>query len=90
MLTIGSREKYGRPLSYSRIILMIVTAGSGWTAGSHSVEIRLVAITSSFIENHLSLTFALFAASRNCARSPRRSIEGRIVFERSIFRITIS
>lgn len=56
--TIGSREKYLDPLVYSRIIRMIVAAGSGWTLASHSVAVRDVVIVSLFTENPLSRTFA--------------------------------
>ena len=63
--TIGSREKYFCVLAYSRIILMIVAAGSGWILGSHSVAMREVVIVSFFTENPLSLTFSSSAAALN-------------------------
>ena len=78
---IGSREKYCCPFAYSRIILIIVAAGSGWICGSHSVAVSIVEIVSPETLNPVSRTLDMTAARWNSLIRPLISSEGLRAFD---------
>lgn len=66
----------------------MVATGSGCSV-LPVVDMSVVVMVSSLIENPLKVTLALIAASRNCVTIFLRSIEGLIQFSLTILAMTI-